>query len=82
MWTLPAHISSPCGGVVAVIMALGVFGWPILRYPYLWRYLEFRMRTRHGLIPGDERRACTVKHRQPYGAVRDRDVLQDRPSDG
>ena len=77
MWTLLAHISGPCGGVVAVIMALGSsLGWPILRfYPYLWRYLEFRMRAQHGLIPEEERRACTVKHRQPRGTVRDRDSL-------
>ena len=82
MWTLPTHIAGPCGGFIAVIVALGVFGWPIFRYPYLWRYLEFRMWARHGLIPGEERRACTVKHCQPRGTVRDSDSLRDRPCDG
>jgi hypothetical protein len=75
MWTVLAHLPGPVLGVTAVLAVLGASARPIFRYPFMWRYLETRLLTRHSCgtpqsaNPGQKTdgQASTTSHESPPG---------------
>jgi hypothetical protein len=73
MWTVLAHPSGPLLGVTAVLAVLGTSARPIFRYPFMWRYLEIRLRTQQSCgtpqsaNPGQktDRQASTTARESP-----------------
>lgn len=47
MWNVIANLSPSTFVPVGILAVLGLSIRPIFKYPHIWRYLEFRHRSRH-----------------------------------
>lgn len=47
MWIVLSHLSSSVPGVAAISAVLAASVGTVFRYPYMWRYLEARLRIRN-----------------------------------
>jgi hypothetical protein len=80
MWIVLSHLSGSILGVTTVIAVVVGSAGTVFRYPYMWRYLEARMRARHSQESVQQQRAETALNEVDHVSSGKLAELGDRPS--
>jgi hypothetical protein len=80
MWIVLSHLSASILSVAAVIAVVVGSAGTVFRYPYMWRYLEVRLRIRPSQGDVQQQRAVATPNDADHVSPGNLADLGDRPS--